>query len=244
VDLITNSSSEVFITPDQKSLDTFKEMVIEIAKEVNATRREEWLKDALKDEKLSFDMSNARVVDIQTLFLDVFSNVYISTIELKSNKITKAYEKNFCGSARWSDNSLKQECDENFHRRLKEKEKKSKKVSTDFNNDLYEECMRPYYEAFNKAYMEFVTEVLRQNDISLEEYGKYVTNKGGEYFEIEPSAPSRVKEVYSYVSLFQLYPIYLKRGSIICDSATDNSVDWTLNRALSEKLGTISIRTS
>lgn len=65
VDLITNSSSELFVCNTDKSVEMVKEMLVELAKAYNA-------KEALRPE------SHRYLLDINRLFDDIFQEPYIS----------------------------------------------------------------------------------------------------------------------------------------------------------------------
>ena len=237
VDVITNSSTELFVCDTTKTLEAVKEVLAKLLK----------LHDELTDD--------------ESVFEDVFKELYVAPYEFDFYKIPKEIRDEYEQFCKWGNPfvrtrySFDEDDKKNEEREiLEEKERELRQKGLEHKEFLKErDALWTDYgiKAFDSAVKLFV-EFLKQNSFTAAEINEFLViaeatkkshkeQKGGEHVWLRIVAtanpvPKSIMDAWDTFTLWEGYGITAKKGSIMVEGASDNSIPYILMDSISSYL--------
>jgi hypothetical protein len=232
VDLITNSSSELFVCNTEKSVKAVKKIIEELAK--------------LYNKKMKLAEKDVRGINKDTLWTDVFSEPTIAMGEFDLSKFNRFKEWqvlfNRGNYYNQSEHPVKRDADED----MQDWERKNPAPTYTNNETNYQNWLQENRKAADKIYFQYnniVLDIYKEmyawvaevNSIDFSRLGPLVVNsgrysdvyfdkmRGKDYQKMEKNKTAMfVKEIEAAI----LYDYSFKKGDIFLSSASDNTIPY------------------
>jgi hypothetical protein len=236
VDVITNSSTELFVCDTTKTLDAVKEVLAKLLQ----------LHNELTDEENTFE--------------SVFKELCVTPYEFDFYKVPKEIRDEYEQFCRYGNPFVKthyffdEDDKKNEEREILEEKERELRKGLEYKEFLKErDALWTDYgiKAFDSAVKLFV-EFLKQNSFTAEEINEFLAiaeatkkshkeQKGGEHVwlridSIADPADPRVMNAWDTFTLWEGYGITAKKGSIMVEGASDNSIPYLLMDSISSYL--------
>lgn len=220
VDLITNSSSELFVAETQKSLEAVKEILVELVRIHNA-------KEKLGD--------NPRLADLNQVFGGMFKEPVRMDFTFQPHK----------AGGIWHQYQLVHDRDHRdahpVHHRCESRWQEIWKLPEGTPHPSYDEVWKEWFEIEREALSEILVWTCQQNNIPyvLDEEGLLLDNDHhlSEYGS-EPVGDQRIARISHALS----WDYSFKAGDIIIESVSDNTIPYWMFEDIENVLNTSSRR--
>jgi hypothetical protein len=230
VDLITNSSSELFVCDGKKSLETVEEVILKLAAAHN---------EMGEGSKVPTDAS---------LFEHVFKKPYVSkfgfdyyTLSPEARAEYETYHKLYChpdfGRPDPEKHPLHKKCQaeqDEAEARIRPHEKGiSEKTSEARRKKLWAEeakIWKPWADACANSELNLFKSFLEKNGATAKDLAKVKFSEDsckGRYAWVSFTDPD-IQDAYETFRLYLSYNIRTTKGGIIIESASDNTIPWEL----------------
>lgn len=230
VDLITNSSSEVFICSNDKQITAMEEVLKELAIAYNTS--------ATKVNDIKQISAKMEIINVERLYTDYFKKPEIAQYSIPCDDITQEYYCEFCGDNTYEHPVLK-ECDNNFCLEWgKYSGDKYDEAGGNMRRALRDKHYKPYDDIHIPARKLLISHLEKYNNIPEGDLASFLVHSYSDY------GPDLNKENYKkYIDFVDIFYYYInnyefvQKGDILIYSARDNSVPWDFSQFLENTLG-------
>lgn len=251
VDLITNSSSELFICNGNKTLEAIEELLLELAKTNN-----EITNGNIPTDKTFFDSVCCRPEFAKFTFHFFKFPQNLLDEYRKYHDLHSEFEKVWCSDdARNYQNSTRYlllsgleekarkelKIDENLYKTNKKEYDRLHEILFEKRNEIWKEWYKDTFLSKMALFKWFLTDngFSQEDIVKVENIVNEAINLGSRYIHLNiPESPENANliEAYEAFQLYESYGIGVDEGDVLINSISDNSIDYELMNSI-ENLG-------